>query len=266
MSQNSSSLPEVHAEKPSVLPSKKLWLRVLMVVSLPAWIFISFIAAQLITGLIIDILQYFNVSLAGLNENVFTTIAASFVYLLTIAIAMILPAIISKKKIDFREIGLNKIPSWLDIIMAPVGLVIYFIISVVLVTIATSLIPWFDLNQAQDTGFSELFSRYEYILAFITLVVIAPVAEEVLFRGYLFGKLKKYVPVWLAVIVTSLLFGAIHGAWNLAVDTFALSLVLCVLRQTTGSLWAPILLHMSKNSIAFYLLFINPLLFHTLGG
>ena len=94
------------------------------------------------------------------------------------------------------------------------------------------------------------------MLAFITLVVIAPVAEEVLFRGYLYGKLKKYVPVWAAILITSALFGLIHGTWNVAVDTFALSIILCLLRESTGGIWASILLHMIKNGIAFYFLFI----------
>jgi membrane protease YdiL (CAAX protease family) len=72
--------------------------------------------------------------------------------------------------------------------------------------------------------------------------------------------------VWLAILITSTLFGLIHGAWNVGIDTFALSIVLCVVRLKTGSLWASILIHMTKNAIAFYLLFINPLLLHTLGG
>ena len=81
----------------------------------------------------------------------------------------------------------------------------------------------------------------------------------------MYGKLKKFVPIWVAILVTSALFGSIHGAWNLAIDTFALSIVLCLLRESTGNIWASILLHMAKNGIAFYILFINPTLFTTLG-
>jgi len=130
----------------------------------------------------------------------------------------------------------------------------------------TTLFPWIDVNQVQDTGFSNLGQRYEYILAFLTLVVIAPVAEEAIFRGYLYGKVKKFVPIWVAILATSLLFGFIHGAWNLAIDTFALSIILCILRESTGSIWSSILLHMAKNSIAFYVLFINPLLLAIIVG
>jgi membrane protease YdiL (CAAX protease family) len=109
-------------------------------------------------------------------------------------------------------------------------------------------------------------------LAFFTLVVLAPVAEETLFRGYLFGKLKHSVPVWAAALITSVLFGLVHVAfsaqpdWPLALDTFVLSLMLCTLRQVSGSLWASMLLHMIKNGVAFYILFLSPIISHTMGG
>jgi membrane protease YdiL (CAAX protease family) len=90
------------------------------------------------------------------------------------------------------------------------------------------------------------------------LVVIAPFAEEILFRGYLYGKLRKSIPTWLAMVVTSALFGAIHAQWNVGVDVFVLSMVACSLREVTGGIWAGILLHMLKNGLAFYILFINP--------
>jgi membrane protease YdiL (CAAX protease family) len=98
------------------------------------------------------------------------------------------------------------------------------------------------------------------------LIIVAPVAEEVLFRGYLYGKLRKSVPVWAAIGIVSVLFGSIHGQWNVAIDVFALSIVLCVLREITGSIWAGILLHMVKNGLAFYILFINPAVLGTIGG
>jgi membrane protease YdiL (CAAX protease family) len=98
------------------------------------------------------------------------------------------------------------------------------------------------------------------ILAFITLVVIAPFAEELLFRGYLYGKLKSNVPTVVAAITTSLLFGLAHQQLNVGIDVFILSLVLCTLRSLTGSIWAGVLVHIIKNALAYYLLFVAPLM------
>lgn len=165
-----------------------------------------------------------------------------------------------------KDVGVSRLPSWLDIGLAPIGFVIYIVCSAAIVSLVAALVPSIDLNQAQDTGFADLTHRYEYVLAFVTLVVIAPVFEEILFRGYLYGKLRAFAPMWVAILIVSIVFAAVHGQWNVALDVFALSVILCGLREITGNIWSGILLHMAKNGFAFYFLFINPGLLSTIGG
>ena len=121
-------------------------------------------------------------------------------------------------------------------------------------------LPWIDLEQSQDVGFAGISQPYEYVLAFIALVILPPIAEEVLFRGYLFGRLRSRMRLVLSALIVSVAFGFVHGQWNVGIDTFVLSLFLCYLREATGSLWAPIVLHAIKNGLAYALLFIAPLL------
>lgn len=154
----------------------------------------------------------------------------------------------------------------MDILITPLGFIAYMILSALLLAFAQQFMTFIDFDQPQDVGFDQIGQQYEYILAFLTLVVVAPVAEEILFRGYLLGKLRKYTPLWIAILITSLLFGLVHFAWNVGIDTFALSIVLCLLTVWSKSLWPAILLHMLKNFVAFYFLFINPNLLTTLGG
>lgn len=248
---------------PTLRPLKKYtwW----MLIVLPAWVLVSFLGAQLLLVGVVQGLTALQVPLAGINETVLTTVFAALIYIVTLGVVVGVPWIVRRIRTSKAELGLQRLPSWTDIWMAPVGLIVYFVASAILISLATVLFPWFDVNQAQDTGFDQLNFRYEYVLAFVTLVVIAPIAEEVLFRGYLFGKLRRFVPIWVAIVATSLVFGFVHGAWNVAIDTFALSVVMCLLRLATGSLWAPILLHMTKNGIAYYVLFINPTILGTLG-
>jgi membrane protease YdiL (CAAX protease family) len=59
--------------------------------------------------------------------------------------------------------------------------------------------------------------------------------------------------------------GLLEGV-NVALDVFILSIVMCGLREMTGSIWAGVVLHMMKNGLAFYLLFINTALLSTMGG
>lgn len=236
-----------------------------MALILPLWVYASFLLSQVVLGALISVLVLLKVPLSSVNQTIATTVLAALIYTISLVIVIGLPRLILKRRTSRREIALERAPVWTDLVFAPAGLVAYLVLSFLFVFVAAK-VPGFNSQQAQDTGFNVLSQNYEYILAFLTLVIIAPIAEETLFRGYLLGKLTKVVPIWVAVLVTSALFGFIHGAWNVGIDTFALSIVLCIVRLKTGSLYASMLIHMAKNGIAFYLLFINPLLLHTLGG
>lgn len=267
MSVNSSNSKEQAEENGAgKAPKQKFWWRALAL--FPAWVALSYIGANLIIAALLWSLNVTKLmSYVSINSAVFETIIACVLYILTLAITVGVPYAIRKRRITLEYIGLQRWPVWSDIGLAPIALIAYFLISALFVFIAMSLIPNFPHNDVQDVGFKALGRQYEYTLAFLTLVVIAPIAEEALFRGYLFGKLNKYVPLIPAILATSLLFavahlpGGDHIQWSVALDTFALSIILCLLRYVTGSIWAGVLLHMLKNAIAFYLMFLSPMLF-----
>lgn len=231
---------------------------------IPIWVFVSFVLAQVLIYGLIWFVQYLGFSLDIINKTVLNFTTAAIAYLITLVITIGLPWWVYKRRTTLTDIGLHELPSWTNILVAPAGLILYLILSAVLISLVVRLFPEFNINQVQDTGFDHLNKQYEYILAFVTLVVVAPFAEEILFRGYLYSKLRNIAPIWLAILFTSLLFGFVHGAWNIAIDTFALSIILCLMREMSGNIWSSILLHMMKNGIAFYVLFINPSILATL--
>ncbi len=224
---------------------------------LPVWVVVSFVLAMFVLQALVYVLLSFNITFAGIDRTVINAALAAIIYLLTVAIVIGVPWLIQHSETTKEELGVTRLPSWMDILLSPAGFIVYFFMSAVLVYIGSQVIPNFSIDQTQQTGFSHLTYSYEYILAFMTLIVVAPVAEEVLFRGYLYGKLRKFLPFWATALITSVLFGLVHGQWNVGVDVFALSLVLCSLREMTGAVWAGMLLHMIKNAIAFYILFSN---------
>lgn len=238
----------------------------LYALALPAWVFFGFMLAQALIYAFLWVLHAIGVSFDVVNPVVINAVGGVIVYALAILIVLGVPWLVKKQRTSPKEIGLHQLPSWLDILWAPAGAVAYIILTALITALATVALPFVNYTQTQDTGFTQIATQYEYILAFVSLVVVAPIAEEVLFRGYLFGKLRKYVPVWGSVLITSLLFALVHFQWNVSLDVFALSLVLCMLRVVSGSLWPSILLHMLKNGVAFYFLFVNPSLLSTLGG
>ena len=75
----------------------------------------------------------------------------------------------------------------------------------------------------------------------------------------------REVSPWLAIILVSLMFGAAHGQWNVGITTFTMSVIMCLIREKlTDTIWAGIILHMLKNAIAFYFLFMAPEILQTI--
>ncbi|HUB75569.1 MAG TPA: CPBP family intramembrane glutamic endopeptidase, partial [Solirubrobacteraceae bacterium] len=91
------------------------------------------------------------------------------------------------------------------------------------------------------------------LAACVVLCVIAPVCEEFLFRGFVFGALRNWRGAGPAAVLTGLLFGAIHIGSAPVIDLVPLAVLgtmLCGLRQLTGSIYPGIALHCLNNAAA----------------
>jgi membrane protease YdiL (CAAX protease family) len=86
----------------------------------------------------------------------------------------------------------------------------------------------------------------------IAVVVLAPLVEEVFFRGFMYGSLRGKLPVFWAALVTGAVFAAIHplfGAanWNLVPVLALAGVAMCLLYERTGSIWPAIAFHFVMN-------------------
>jgi hypothetical protein len=84
-------------------------------------------------------------------------------------------------------------------------------------------------------------------------ILVTPMAEEVFFRGFLFKWMAGHKPVWLAALVSSILFGVMHILPPQAISAALMALVLCWLYWRTGSIWPAIVAHMTNNAIGILL-------------
>ncbi len=92
-------------------------------------------------------------------------------------------------------------------------------------------------------------------LLLVAVVVMGPVVEELVFRGYLQSALAEKMPPWVAVALSSLVFGAFHlelGAFPLLVLAGA---GMGAVYQITGALWPAILMHMVSNGLSAFLIY-----------
>lgn len=168
-----------------------------------------------------------------------------------------------RHKVSMPTLGWVR-PRFRDLGIALMGVLPYIIGYAVLLAAMTSLFPSIDVEQEQQLGFQPTQSSVGLVLAFISLVVLPPIVEELVMRGFLFTSLLWKYRFVAATIVTSIVFAVAHlqagsGApllWVAALDTFILSLILCYMRYKTGSLWPGIFLHALKNFVAFLTIFV----------
>jgi len=232
------------------------------------FVLVLYVLTQIVAGLLISIypaLQHWTGQRTTdwLNNSVF----AQFGYMVMIEVATLggLWWFLRRYKSTFRDLGLTRHPRIFDPLLAVGGFITYFGVYILLVSVMSHLVPALNVSQPQDIGFSNASGVVALTLTFISLVILPPVTEEILMRGFLFGSLRRKMPFVISAVLTSAIFASGHltgggqGSpllWIAFIDTFILSLVLCYLREKTGRLWASIGVHMIKNGVAFVSLFL----------
>lgn len=84
----------------------------------------------------------------------------------------------------------------------------------------------------------------------LNAIVMAPVLEESLFRGFLYGYLKRFTDSYFAALASALLFAIVHAHVGSLFPLAVLAVLLCVIYELTGSLLAPMMVHAAFNSLS----------------
>ena len=147
--------------------------------------------------------------------------------------------LIRKKKFT-REVGIRKIP-----VNGILPIAIMAAAFNVITTVIISFVPW--PQEWMDSYIQNSSAIDGSLMAWLTAVLMAPVLEEIVFRGLVYTRLKKGLPVIVAAILTSLAFGIAHGTVIWAIYTFIFSMMLIWVFEKFQSLTACILLHMAYN-------------------
>lgn len=123
--------------------------------------------------------------------------------------------------------------------------------------IALNLIGWnawlersLGIESMQETVklFKEAQSPLVLALMTVSAVVVAPIVEEVVFRGYLYPAAKKFCGPTGGILFSSLVFAAAHGNVVALLPLFILAVLLCLIYESTGSIWANISVHFLFNA------------------
>lgn len=113
-----------------------------------------------------------------------------------------------------------------------------------------------------DDNLQALFGRLmQTPWGYVAIALLAPMAEEMVFRGAVLRVLLSRLQgqkAWLAVVISAVLFGAVHGNAAQFVNAFAVGILLGWLYLRTGSIVAGTLFHWVNNTAAFLMAQIEP--------
>lgn len=140
---------------------------------------------------------------------------------------------------------------------------VFFWVSVSAVVGIVRLAGLFLFDTSELPSYASSFIGSESIALVIAMSFIAPVIEELIFRGYLFNAWRySRLGLYGTVVLTSVLFALIHGfqysAFNVFTVFFA-SLLLGLAREKTGSLLVPFAMHSFNNFVAMvFVVYVTP--------
>jgi len=182
----------------------------------------------------------------GLGEN-----PAPFAVLaLALEAVLLVPAWVwgpSKYGGGWRALGLRRFRVVQLVLMLAIGLV-----TVLVVNALWELVRQRMGSPGQGDVLSMLGGGVGGLLVALLLGgVLAPVAEEVFFRGFLYAGMRSRWGVGWALVASSLIFALIHLTPSVLPPLFIMGLLLAYLYERSNSLWPSVLLHAAVNSIAF---------------
>lgn len=172
-----------------------------------------------------------------LEQSMTMTLISGILALLTYWIVFLI-----RKKKFAQEVKLRKIPVKGILAVLLMGITFNIVISTLLATIPfpDAWMETYQQNSSVLTGGNEVFS-------FLATVFMAPVLEEIVFRGLIYDRLKKGMPAVVAAIISSLAFGLMHGTIIWMMYAFVLGVVLVIVFERFHSLLANMLLHFGFN-------------------
>jgi membrane protease YdiL (CAAX protease family) len=147
----------------------------------------------------------------------------------------------------WQSLGFRVPPALKTLAVFGVGLVVILLINVAWGAIQQ------DLGLEGQPNVLPLFGEgiRGLLVALFLGGVVAPIAEEVFFRGFLYAGMRdRWGMIW-GLVVSSVIFSVVHVVPGVLLPIALIGVVLALAYEMTDSLWLPIALHSALNSLAF---------------
>ena len=195
---------------------------------------------------------------AGIHEDVLMNISdivVTFIMFLLILIITLIFGRVNIKLIKERYSDFKKKVNIKEIISF---VATQLLLTIGLSNLSSGIIAIIDkdkvLNMMNDTSMIPT-NNFELILCFISIVILAPVLEEITFRKVLFIRLSRKLGFVISAVISSLIFGIGHDSLGI-LGAMAFGIGCCILYRKYNNIAASITVHMFNNLIARIILII----------
>lgn len=155
-------------------------------------------------------------------------------------------------KIGRAELGIAP-PRWRWVwLLLAAGVTIVLLPGrIAIAAIAQWLFGGLDAMQNRMDLFAGELSWARFLVTLVGAGIIAPISEELFFRGFFYTALRGHTSMWLAVLISSIVFAAGHyDAAGVVASSLIMGLALALVYEYTRSLWVAIAVHAFNNSLA----------------
>ncbi len=210
---------------------------------------LSFIGLSFLTGIVVGVVSIF------IGHDLFDTIFQGYRGLLLDALFFLIVILVFKKiRLSLvNSFSLRPFKYFKTYLFLIAGIIILFGSQLVLIAVLgiddTS-------GQAQNLDLeSAKSSIWSMLLFFLSISIITPIKEEILFRGIIYRFLAERYHFVVGLIASSVIFGLLHGGYPFSAIT--MGIVFALLYKLTKSLMVPIALHIGWNLFVAIVQFIT---------
>lgn len=184
------------------------------------------------------------------------TLGTIFMFLIPVVLYARICHVKAMKHLGFR----NNI-NWKQAVLA-IFIMLACLPGVDLLQELTRMLPWSKETLQKFTAAEDMYFKtvtviarmdnlWDYIISVLVIALVPAIVEEVLFRGGVQNLLSRWfkMPI-VAIVITSVLFSAVHGSYLGFLSRFALGFVLGWMYYRTGNIWINILAHLFNNAAA----------------
>jgi membrane protease YdiL (CAAX protease family) len=182
-------------------------------------------------------------------------IGTQYVLFIIAGFAVMMRRVSSADAEKLGVLGLRVKDGLRPLVLSGVGGYSVYVLFLTLQGLTVQQMPVLNLEVAQ-LGMKLLGeqSAASVIIYVVLLGLLAPVAEELIFRGFIYSSLRRYVSALPAVVVSAVVFGLMHPGGTALLQIVVIGIVLAVLYERTRSVIPCIVCHAMNNLLAFGLI------------